>query len=205
MIRRQAKRLFAILCAFILHAIFFYVACKLPVGEHKTRTNAQPYPATMVVGLGKIQTSNNLPMGTKHEQTLPGSIRHVQVRKQDGEIGITIPKAELSTSSKDIDDENLSAYLPTRDLERKALIISEPDQKIVGQLPNSATSVILRIFIDSKGKVREISVLNASPEISSAYIQALKSMFYATGYIPGRLRGKDVPSYIDLEISSDQS
>lgn len=91
-------------------------------------------------------------------------------------------------------------FFPGHILDRPPFPISAPNprQFLVGkQIPPIPFK--LRLYIDSEGKV--VNIETELPNILDEYtIAPVKEMFYATSFIAGNLHGKDVPSYLDIEV-----
>ncbi|MEY8875497.1 MAG: hypothetical protein AB9M60_03235 [Leptothrix sp. (in: b-proteobacteria)] len=91
-------------------------------------------------------------------------------------------------------------YLPSAELDRAALPRSAPDTRLLDNVMLSGLPLRLRICIDAFGHVTQVLPLQAHPDDAAA-VTALQEMFGSTAYVPGRLGGIDVASYIDLDIS----
>jgi len=91
-------------------------------------------------------------------------------------------------------------YLPATALDRTALPRSAPDTRLLDSVVLSGLPLRLRICIDAFGQVTQVLTLQAHPAEATA-VTALQEMFRSTAYVPGRLGGADVASYIDLDIS----
>lgn len=91
------------------------------------------------------------------------------------------------------------AYVPSSLLERPALPTSAPDPAWLTRTPWSGLPIRLRLFIDERGKVTRVTVLQAMESDAEAAWR-LRRMFRDTGFLPGRQGGRDVPSYMDLEL-----
>lgn len=89
-------------------------------------------------------------------------------------------------------------FVASADLERPALPRSAPDTSLLANLPWSGLPTRLRLFIDAKGTVVDVVVLQTSE--ADAVVERMRQMFLATGFVPGRLHGVDVPSTKDLEL-----
>jgi hypothetical protein len=92
-----------------------------------------------------------------------------------------------------------ATYLPASALDRPALPRSAPDTHLLDDVPLSGLPLQLRIYIDRHGQVTEVQLLQAHPDDTGA-LAALQRMFSATAYIPGRLGGQDVASFVDIEL-----
>jgi hypothetical protein len=59
--------------------------------------------------------------------------------------------------------------------------------------------VRLRLFIDAKGAVVGVEI--QSPEkLEELVSNQIKEMLFATTFIPGNIRGIDLPCYMDIEL-----
>ncbi|MEX8518487.1 MAG: hypothetical protein AB3X44_08230 [Leptothrix sp. (in: b-proteobacteria)] len=97
------------------------------------------------------------------------------------------------------ESERPATYLPASALDRPALPRSAPDTHLLDDVPLSGLPLQLRLYIDRNGQVTEVQLLQAHPDDAAA-LAALQRMFSATAYIPGRLAGQDVASFVDIEI-----
>ena len=91
-------------------------------------------------------------------------------------------------------------YFPSHLLERAPVPVSAPNPR--EHLTGTAIPAIpikLRLYINASGTVVNIEVLG--PDfLDTSLIEPIKNMFYATSFIAGNRRGKDVGSYINIEI-----
>ena len=85
-------------------------------------------------------------------------------------------------------------------MDQVAVPVSDPDLTILTKVQATGMPVRLRLFIDAYGTIKDIQVVQADG-IDEITIEQLKQMFYATKFIPGRRNGKDMPSYLDIELS----
>lgn len=97
-------------------------------------------------------------------------------------------------------DVSKTYYFPSHLLERAPVPVSAPNPR--EHLTGTAIPAIpikIRLYINASGTVVNIEVLG--PDfLDSSLIEPIKNMFYATSFIAGNRRGKDVGSYIDIEI-----
>jgi hypothetical protein len=112
--------------------------------------------------------------------------------------------AEASTASESepsIDrSEGMPIYFRSSLLDRPPVPHSAPNpRKYLSTTPSSTLPIYLRLYIDKSGKVVEINVRTMELLDDSLVFQA-KEMFFATSFIPGNIKGVDVPSYIDIEL-----
>ena len=109
---------------------------------------------------------------------------------------IESPAAAPSSAAATTD----TRYRPSAELDRAALPRSAPDTRLLDDVVLSGLPLRLRICIDAFGQVTQVLTLQAHPDDAAA-VTALQEMFRSTAYVPGRLGGADVASYIDLDIS----
>lgn len=93
----------------------------------------------------------------------------------------------------------VDGFAPSALLDRAAVPRSAPDTSVLEGLPFSGLPIRLRLFVDRSGAVVEARVLQTAEADEVA--EAVREMFLATAFIPGRLRGQDVGSYEDVEIA----
>lgn len=96
--------------------------------------------------------------------------------------------------------ESLSDYVPAASLDRPALPRSAPDFSTLDGLHPSGLPISVRVFIDQEGIVRDVRPLQSNL-LDEDFLLSLRHVFLATVFIPGRLRGKDVRSFNDMEFS----
>jgi hypothetical protein len=98
--------------------------------------------------------------------------------------------------------EDWNRYMASDELDLPALARSAPEISSLAGIRPSGFPVRLRLFIDESGVVRSVKVLQAS-SLDAALIEAATEMFRHTGFTPGRLRGQEVASFKDVELSID--
>lgn len=94
---------------------------------------------------------------------------------------------------------NPSTYLPSTAMDRRPTPVSEPDIDALQGLVTSGLPVRLRIYIDRFGRVAEVTTLEAGI-LDEEFAIGLRKMFLATAFLPGRLHGQDVASFLDIEL-----
>jgi hypothetical protein len=91
-------------------------------------------------------------------------------------------------------------FYPNRLLDRRAVPISAPNpREFLTGTSIPAVPFRLRLYVDEVGKVVRVEVRKPIV-IDESRLQAVKDMFLATLFIPGHLKGRDVPAYLDIEI-----
>jgi hypothetical protein len=90
-------------------------------------------------------------------------------------------------------------FVPSTELELAPLPKSAPDISMLQGLAWSGLPMRLRLYVDAQGTVVDVQVLQTSDE--ETVTQRVRSMFLATAFIPGRVHGRDVPSYKDIELN----
>ncbi len=90
-------------------------------------------------------------------------------------------------------------HLPTGVLDVPPMPRSAPDEQYVEHVHRSGLPIQVRLFIDSSGSVTETSLLGAAPGDEEAAEQVMV-MFRKTAFSPGRLQGREVASFIDIEL-----
>jgi hypothetical protein len=92
-----------------------------------------------------------------------------------------------------------SEYWPADALDRRPLVRSAPDDERIHGVSATGQPVRVRVFIDERGNVADVEILEvASGDLAVA--QRIADMFRDTGFIPGRLDGRDVASFVDIEV-----
>ncbi len=90
-------------------------------------------------------------------------------------------------------------HLPTSALDVPPMPRSAPDEQLVEHVHRSGLPMQIRLYIDAGGSVTETSLLGAAPGDEEA-VEHVMAMFRETAFSPGRLRGREVASYIDIEL-----
>lgn len=91
------------------------------------------------------------------------------------------------------------AYLGPAELDQVALPRSAPDTSQIEGLPWSGVPLRLRLFVDARGEVVEVAVLQTADV--EEVVGHVRRMFLSTGFIPARAHGLDVASYKDVELN----
>lgn len=97
-----------------------------------------------------------------------------------------------------------AGYLPARELDWPALPRSAPDTKLLDGQSLSGLPLSLRLFIDARGRVTAVEPLALADDDRAAW-PALRAMFLATAYSPGRRHGHDVASTLDLALGVEHT
>ncbi len=92
-------------------------------------------------------------------------------------------------------------HLSAEGLDMPPMPRSAPDATLVEGVAHSGMPIRLRLFIEADGTVSDIELQFAQAEDEPA-AQRLAEMFRATGFLPGRLNGRDVASFLDIEIDA---
>lgn len=87
-------------------------------------------------------------------------------------------------------------------LDRPPVPVSAPDTARLDGLVWSGLPLRLRLFVDAAGRVVDVQPLVVAPGDEAA-LPRLREMFVATAFIPGRRAGHDVPSRLDLELTTE--
>lgn len=92
------------------------------------------------------------------------------------------------------------AFLPSRALDVSPLPRSSPDLSVLTGVSSSGLPLRLRLFVDDHGHVVEVLATQVSPG-DEEVAGRLREMFLETLFLPGKLHGADVASYMDLEFA----
>jgi hypothetical protein len=92
-----------------------------------------------------------------------------------------------------------SEHLPTSALDVSPMPRSSPDEAQVESVTHSGLPIRVRLFVEADGRVSEANVLSHTPGDEDAALR-VATMFQQTAFIPGRLAGRDVASFIDIEV-----
>jgi len=93
-----------------------------------------------------------------------------------------------------------ASFVPSRALDVSPLPRSSPDLGVLTGVPSSGLPLRLRLFVDERGRVVEVRAMQAAVG-DDEVIDRLRRMFFETLFLPGKLRGNDVASYMDLELA----
>lgn len=91
-------------------------------------------------------------------------------------------------------------YFPVNLLDRGPLPKSEPDLLHINEKSVTNRPIKLRIYIDRFGKVDNVATLIAD-ELDDDFARAAAEIFRATVFLPGRMQGVDVATFIDIEVN----
>ena len=91
-------------------------------------------------------------------------------------------------------------YFPVSLVDRGPLPKSEPDLLRINEKSVTNRPIKLRIYIDRFGKVDHVATLIAD-ELDDDFARAVAEIFRATVFLPGRLQGVDVATFIDIEVN----
>ena len=91
-------------------------------------------------------------------------------------------------------------FFPSHLMDRPPFPVSAPTPgKYLDKTSLPATIIRLRLFIDSSGRVVDIKI--KLPEyLEDKVTRQIAEMFYATSFVPGNIRGIDLPCYMDIEL-----
>jgi hypothetical protein len=90
-------------------------------------------------------------------------------------------------------------HFPTSALDVPPMPRSAPDEQYVEHVHRSGLPIQVRLYIDAIGSVTETRLLGAAPGDEEAAEQVM-AMFRDTAFSPGRLQGREVASFIDIEL-----
>jgi hypothetical protein len=90
-------------------------------------------------------------------------------------------------------------HLPTSALDLPPMPRSAPNEQYVEHVHHSGLPMQIRLFVDASGSVTETSLIGAAPGDEEAAEQVM-AMFRETAFSPGRLQGRVVASFIDIEL-----
>jgi hypothetical protein len=103
------------------------------------------------------------------------------------------PAAPLSSVDAAIE------HLPPSALDFPPMPRSAPDEQYVEHVHRSGLPIQVRLYIDARGSVTEATLLGAAPGDEEAAEQVM-AMFRETAFSPGRLQGREVASFMDIEL-----
>ena len=91
-------------------------------------------------------------------------------------------------------------FFPTHLMDRPPFPVSAPTPRVYlekAEMP--ATLVRLRLYIDEKGRVVNVTI-STENEISKTASQQIREMFFATSFVPGHINNTDLPCFMDIEV-----
>jgi hypothetical protein len=92
-----------------------------------------------------------------------------------------------------------SPYLPTNLLDIRPMPRSAPNEAYVESAHKSGLPIRVRLFVEEDGVISTVEVLSVAPGDEEAAAQVI-SMFRDTAFSPGRRGGRDVASFMDIEV-----
>jgi hypothetical protein len=115
---------------------------------------------------------------------------------------VPVPKVNVASRTAPAAIEAVApTHLAAEGLDMPPMPRSAPDASVVEGVAHSGMPIRLRLYIDADGTVSDIELQFAQVEDEPA-AQRLADMFRATGFLPGRLNGRDVASFLDVEIDA---
>jgi hypothetical protein len=96
-------------------------------------------------------------------------------------------------------DAAADRFLPTSVLDIRPMPRSAPDESRVEHVHKSGVPIRVRLYVESTGFVSSGDILSVAPGDEESAEQLI-AMFRDTAFSPGRLQGREVASFIDLEI-----
>lgn len=188
--------------AVLLHAILLFSLFTCSV-DYQPATESR---AAITVQLLRPE-SISAPISPSVE-TVADTLRTASVRRPDVDSSHSaapsngvMPNASSFVPEKAGALDSTAAFLRAGTLDRRPLPVSEPDTDMLNGSTSTGLPIRLRLFIGSSGRVLRIDVL-AADEGDAQFIEKLKQMFFATRYIPGRLNGRDVDAYTDIQLNA---
>jgi hypothetical protein len=115
------------------------------------------------------------------------------------ELETTGNSAKEATDAPVVTETATAEHLPTRVLDMPPMPRSAPDEQFVDDTHKSGLPIRVRVFVEDDGKVSSVDLLNAAPGDEGS-AERVMAMFRETAFSPGRRQGRDVPSFIDIEI-----
>jgi hypothetical protein len=109
------------------------------------------------------------------------------------------PTPPTAPAAPTADGNPLAGFWPADQLDRRALPVAAPETSMLDGAQLSGLPLRLRLFIDAQGRVVAVQPQHITPDDEAA-LPRLRAMFCATAFVPGRLQGRDVPSFTDIEL-----
>jgi hypothetical protein len=161
---------------------------------HLTQVSAAAAPGTPAVDLAAAPArAEGPPASPSRQRAAPARVEATApgMPPSAGEVlAPTLPPAVADTTIE---------HLPTSALDIPPMPRSAPDEQYVEHVHRSGLPIRVRLYIDATGSVTETSLLGAAPGDEEAADQVM-AMFRDTAFSPGRLQGREVASYIDIEL-----
>jgi hypothetical protein len=200
-IRRSPGKTLGVCGTALIHLLVLGNTFDSAMPGSRYRVSNESIQTTFYVGLGQAHAGPTAPNVLK-VQELPGGAD--EIRRGSGVLGTPAPRNRWQHHGKDLRDEKLSNFFPPADLDISALPVTEPDYSLLNGFANSHLPIKLRLFIDTRGKIVDIQVLQADERDNEAATR-IRAMFFIAKFLPGRLNRKDVPSFLDVEVNIDDT
>lgn len=163
------------------HSVMSLTNVSIVVPETLQRDAAVPQPSTVGTVSAAVPVRGG---GTAHA----GQVRTAPVSLREP-APVPLPPATDAAIE----------HLPTSALDVPPMPRSAPDEQHVEHVHRSGLPIQIRLFIDASGSVTETSLLGAAPGDEEA-AERVMVMFRETAFSPGRLQGREVASFIDIEL-----
>lgn len=184
--------------------LFIVHVCLLAIATNSTTPREKAVPKSPVVVIRLIsETQASLP---KNEPISVSTLSRDVAPIQDRNDAIAPPSVGKVSALRDIVEKSIVAkppgiFLPSSSMDRRPTPFSEPDMQMVNATPASGLPLKLRIFVNSLGRVVNVTPISASP-LDSDFVDDVIVMFRATTFLPGQSGGVDVDSYLDIELAT---
>jgi hypothetical protein len=108
------------------------------------------------------------------------------------------PEADVRQMHNPV-DSIADRYLPTSVLDIRPMPRSAPDESRVEHVHKSGLPIRVRLYVEPNGSVSSGDIRSVAPGDEESAAQVI-AMFRDTAFSPGRLQGREVASFIDIEI-----
>ena len=110
-------------------------------------------------------------------------------------------KVSIERASKAVESVSGTVFYGPKEIDKRALPLTEPDVKLLNGIPNNTGLPIrVRLYIDQYGVVSNVQPLQNHPDDASI-VEKIIIMLEKTAFIPAMRSGKGVASYQDLEFN----
>ena len=196
-VRTNTFRFLCLTASLVVHLVAYQFSGDHVTGERRRHASIDASQHILYVSFVPAPATNpqSILMPTSVIASPPDTSR-LKAARNEAEVQSTDPVKK----HPEVNDQRPSTYMPSSEMDIPAVPVSEPSFETVQFQHQVLMPVRLRIYVDSKGLVKDVRLLDAGGAAVETLDQ-LQAVFYATRFIPGRRYGRDMPSYMDLEIN----
>ncbi|MBC3862544.1 hypothetical protein H8K32_10570 [Undibacterium jejuense] len=195
--RTNTFRFLCLTASLVVHLVAFQLSSDNVTGERRKHANIDASQHILYVSFFRAPVTNPQSIfRPTSEIVLPPDASRLKAARNEAEVQSTDPIKK----HPELNDQRPSTYMPSSEMDIPAVPVSEPNFETVQFQHHVLMPVRLRIYVDAKGLVKDVRLLDDGGATAETLDQ-LQAVFYATRFIPGRRYGRDMSSYMDLEIN----